>query len=53
MKVQVIVEQASDGKFWCYTEQDIENIGLSAMGDSVSAMRKPSRTPKKMARLSR
>ena len=36
MKVQVIVEQASDGKFWCYTEQDIENIGLSAMGDSVA-----------------
>lgn len=36
MKVQVIVEQASDGKFWCYTEQDIENVGLSAMGDSVA-----------------
>ncbi len=36
MKVQVIVEQASDGKFWCYTEHDIENVGLSAMGDSVA-----------------
>ncbi len=36
MRVQVIVEQASDGKFWCYTEQDIENVGLSAMGDSVA-----------------
>ena len=37
MKVQIIVEQASDGKFWCYTEQGIGNVGLSAMGDSVAA----------------
>lgn len=36
MKVQVIVEQASDGKFWCYTEQDIQGVGLSAIGDSVA-----------------
>lgn len=37
MKVQIIVEQASDGKFWCYTEQGIGDVGLSAMGDSVAA----------------
>lgn len=36
MKVQVIVEQAKDGKFWCYTEQQVQNVGLSAMGDSVA-----------------
>lgn len=33
MKVQIIVEQASDGKFWCYTEQGIGDVGLSAIGD--------------------
>ncbi len=37
MKVQIIVEQASDGKFWCYTEQGIGDVGLSAIGDSVAA----------------
>ena len=31
MKVQIIVEQASDGKFWCYTEQGIGDVGLSAL----------------------
>ena len=36
MKIQVIVEQASDGKYWCYTEQRINNVGLSSMGDSVA-----------------
>ena len=37
MKVQIIVEQESDGKFWCYTEQGIGDVGLSAIGDSVAA----------------
>ena len=37
MKVQIIVEQASDSKFWCYTEQGIGDVGLSAIGDSVAA----------------
>ena len=37
MKVQIIVEKASDEKFWCYTEQGIGDVGLSAIGDSVAA----------------
>lgn len=36
MKVQVIVEQATDGKYWCYTDQRINNVGLSSMGNSVA-----------------
>lgn len=36
MKVQVVVEQASDGKYWCYTEQNVNNVGLSSVGDTVA-----------------
>ena len=35
MKVLVIVEQAKDGTYWCYTENDIEGVGLNATGKTV------------------
>ena len=36
-KVIIIVEQASDGSFWCRTETDIVGIGLNACGKDVGA----------------
>ena len=39
-KVTVIIEQAKDGSYWCYTQKTIDNIGLNACGDSVAAAKK-------------
>lgn len=36
-KVQVVVECSTDGKFWCYTTEDIQGVGLSSVGDTVAA----------------
>lgn len=36
-KVLVIVAQASDGSFWCHTENDVYGGGLNGVGPSVSA----------------
>ncbi len=36
-KVIIIVEQASDGSFWCRTETDIVGIGLNACGKDVGS----------------
>lgn len=37
MKVQVIVEKASDGKYSCFVDHDFEHFGLAGYGDSVEA----------------
>ena len=34
-KVTIIVEQASDGSYWCRTAEDIAGIGLNSCGDTV------------------
>lgn len=34
-KVTIIVEQASDGSYWCRTIEDIAGIGLNSCGDTV------------------
>lgn len=39
-KYKVVIERASDGKFWCYTENCIQNVGLNAEGDSVAEAKK-------------
>ena len=36
-KVIIIVEQASDGAFWCRTETDIAGVGLNACGKDVAS----------------
>lgn len=35
-KVVIIVEKASDGKFWCRTETEIGDTVLTSVGDSVA-----------------
>ncbi len=35
MKVVVTVEQAKDGMYWCYTENDIDGVGLNSTGKTV------------------
>jgi len=35
MKVKVIVEQAADGGFWCYTEDSVNGVGINATGATV------------------
>ncbi len=37
MKVTVTVEQAKDGSFWCYTNDNIGKVGLNSCGESVAA----------------
>lgn len=39
-KVQVVVECAKDGQFWCYTQDDIDGVGLSASGTTVADAKK-------------
>lgn len=39
-KIKIIVENSSDGMFWCYTEDSINNIGLNAYGKSVADAKK-------------
>lgn len=39
-KIKIIVENSSDGMFWCYTEDSINNIGLNACGKSVAEAKK-------------
>ena len=34
-RVTIIVEQASDGSYWCRTAEDIAGIGLNSCGDTV------------------
>ena len=34
-KVTIIVEQASNGSYWCRTAEDIAGIGLNSCGDTV------------------
>ncbi len=36
-KVVIIVEQSSDGVFWCRTETDIAGVGLNAYGKDVAS----------------
>ncbi len=36
-KVIIIVEQASDGAFWCRAETDIAGVGLNACGKDVAS----------------
>lgn len=35
MKVTVIVEKASDGRYACYMEDEFEHFGLAGYGDTV------------------
>lgn len=35
-KITVIVEQASDGNYWCRTIEDVGGIGLNAYGTTVA-----------------
>ena len=35
-KVLVTVEQASDGYFWCHTEDEVYGAGLNAAGKTVA-----------------
>ena len=37
-KVTIIVEQASDGSYWCRTAEDIAGIGLNSCGDTVELL---------------
>lgn len=39
-KVTVIVERASDGSFWCHTEESIAGVGLNACGSTVAEAKK-------------
>ena len=34
-KVTIIVEQASDGNYWCRTVEDVGGVGLNACGATV------------------
>lgn len=36
-KVIIIVEQASDGAFWCRAETDIASVRLNACGKEVAS----------------
>lgn len=36
-KVIVVVSQASDGSYWCRTEQDVYECGLNGTGPTVKA----------------
>lgn len=36
MKVTVIVEKASDGRYACYVEEEFEHFGLAGYGDTVA-----------------
>lgn len=35
-KIQVTVECAQDGTFWCYTNEDIQGVGLNGAGNTVA-----------------
>ena len=34
-KVTIIVEQASDGNYWCRTNEDVAGVGLNSCGATV------------------
>lgn len=36
-KVVVTISQASDGTYWCHTDQDVYGGGLNGAGDTVKA----------------
>ena len=36
MKVTVIVEKASDGRYSCYAEEEFDGFGLAGYGDTVA-----------------
>lgn len=39
-KVTIIVEQAADGSYWCYSKESINGIGLNACGSTVKDTKK-------------
>lgn len=40
MKAKVIVEQASDGNYWCHTDGTVNGVGLNATGATVEDAKK-------------
>lgn len=38
--VRVLVEMASDGYYWCHTEDEICGTGLSSVGDNVESAKR-------------